>query len=96
MPMVCRRFGSATSNGAEVDAHVAFGQVVGVHIDDRFIKRGLVDTAAMRPIARAGYQDYFVAAQDTRFSLRRPEAGGAADRDAILIVGEQASQDRAQ
>src|ERR1700681_3210916 len=36
-------------DGAEVDAHVAFGQVVGVHIDDRFIKDGLVDTAAMRP-----------------------------------------------
>ena len=64
-------------DGAEVDAHVAFGQVVGVHIDDRFIRDGLVDTAAMRPIARAGYDDYFVATSDTRFSLRRPKAGGS-------------------
>jgi flavin reductase (DIM6/NTAB) family NADH-FMN oxidoreductase RutF len=63
-------------DGAEVDAHVAFGQVVGVHIDDRFIRDGLVDTAAMHPIARGGYQDYFVATSDTRFSLRRPTAGG--------------------
>ena len=36
------------------------GQVVGVHIDERFIKDGLLDTAAaMRPIARAGYHDYY-------------------------------------
>jgi flavin reductase (DIM6/NTAB) family NADH-FMN oxidoreductase RutF len=83
-------------DGAEVDAHVAFGQVIGVHIDDRFIKDGLVDTAAMRPIARGGYHDYFVATSDTRFSLRRPKAGAAADLDAIVIVGEQASQDQAQ
>jgi flavin reductase (DIM6/NTAB) family NADH-FMN oxidoreductase RutF len=33
--------------------YVVFGQVVGVHIDDRFIKDGRLDTAAMQPIARA-------------------------------------------
>jgi flavin reductase (DIM6/NTAB) family NADH-FMN oxidoreductase RutF len=59
-------------DGEAVDAYVAFGQVVGVHIDDRFINNGLVDTAAMRPIARGGYHEYFVATPDTRFSLRRP------------------------
>ena len=35
---------------------IAFGQVVGIHIDERFIKDGLLDTAAMKPISRAGYQ----------------------------------------
>jgi flavin reductase (DIM6/NTAB) family NADH-FMN oxidoreductase RutF len=40
--------------------HVAFGQVIGVHIDDRFIKDGRLDTAAMQPIARCGYADYAV------------------------------------
>jgi flavin reductase (DIM6/NTAB) family NADH-FMN oxidoreductase RutF len=49
---------------------IAFGQVVGVHIDERFIKDGLVDTAAMKPIMRAGYQDYFTVTPDTRFSMR--------------------------
>jgi flavin reductase (DIM6/NTAB) family NADH-FMN oxidoreductase RutF len=49
---------------------IAFGQVVGVHIDDRYLKDGLLDTAAMRPIARAGYQDYFVSTPETRFTLR--------------------------
>jgi len=49
---------------------IAFGQVIGVHIDERFIRDGLVDTAAMKPIMRAGYHDYFVAQEDTRFSMR--------------------------
>ncbi len=49
-----------THDGAPVDCHVVFGQVVGVHIDDRFIVNGLLDTAAMRPIARCGYDQYAV------------------------------------
>jgi flavin reductase (DIM6/NTAB) family NADH-FMN oxidoreductase RutF len=49
---------------------LVFGQVVGVHIDESFIKNGLVDTAAMMPIARCGYMDYAVA--DKMFSLNRP------------------------
>jgi flavin reductase (DIM6/NTAB) family NADH-FMN oxidoreductase RutF len=54
---------------------LVLGQVVGIHIDDRFITDGLVDTAAMRPIARGGYHDYFVATPETRFSIRRPPGG---------------------
>jgi flavin reductase (DIM6/NTAB) family NADH-FMN oxidoreductase RutF len=59
-------------DGVQIDRHVVFGQVVGVHIDERFIRDGLLDTAAMRPIARAGYHDYFVATPETCFSIRRP------------------------
>jgi flavin reductase (DIM6/NTAB) family NADH-FMN oxidoreductase RutF len=62
----------ADVDGNAVDRHVVFGQVVGVFIDDRFIKDGLLDTARMRPIARAGYHDYFVATAETKFSLTRP------------------------
>src|SRR5437588_4824874 len=51
--------------------HVVFGQVVGVHIDDRFIKNGRLDTAAMRPIARCGYADYSVV--DKVFAMRFPQ-----------------------
>ena len=54
---------------------LVIGQVVGIHIDDGFIVEGLVDTAAMRPIARAGYRDYFVAAPEARFSMTRPPGG---------------------
>jgi flavin reductase (DIM6/NTAB) family NADH-FMN oxidoreductase RutF len=61
--------------GTASNRYVIFGQVVGVHIDERFIKDGLLDTAAMRPIARAGYHDYFVATADTRFEINRPAGG---------------------
>lgn len=58
-------------DGAPLDCHVVFGQVVGVHIDDRFIKDGVLDTAAMRPIARSGYHTYAVV--DELFTMVRPE-----------------------
>jgi hypothetical protein len=48
--------------------------VIGVHINEDYIKDGIVDTAAMSPIARCGYQDY--AAADRVFSIRRPPGGG--------------------
>jgi len=57
--------------GKPSGAHVVFGQAVGIHIDDRFIKDGLLDTAAMKPIARCGYDDYAVV--EALFSMRRPE-----------------------
>jgi hypothetical protein len=44
---------------------------VGVHIDDRFIKDGRLDTAAMQPIARCGYADYSVV--DKVFVMARPK-----------------------
>lgn len=60
--------------GRPMDQYLVFGQVVGVHIEDRFIVDGLVDTAAMRPIMRAGYHEYFVATPETKFSMTRPTA----------------------
>jgi len=70
--------------GKPTERHVVFGQVVGVHIDDRFIRDGRLDTAAMRPIARCGYADYSVV--DKMFSIERPgtpdRAQPAADRTA--------------
>jgi flavin reductase (DIM6/NTAB) family NADH-FMN oxidoreductase RutF len=59
-----------TADGNPVDCHVVFGQVVGVHIDDRFIVGGRLDTAAMKPIARCGYDEYAVV--ESVFSLTRP------------------------
>jgi flavin reductase (DIM6/NTAB) family NADH-FMN oxidoreductase RutF len=51
---------------------VVFGQVVGVYIDDSFVKDGLVDTGAMRPIARLGYMDYSVVTPESVFAIDRP------------------------
>jgi flavin reductase (DIM6/NTAB) family NADH-FMN oxidoreductase RutF len=62
----------ADLDGRAIDRYAVFGQVVGVFIDDRFIVNGLLDTAAMRPIARAGYHDYFAATPETKFSMKRP------------------------
>jgi flavin reductase (DIM6/NTAB) family NADH-FMN oxidoreductase RutF len=66
----------ATADGVPMDQWLVVGQVVGVHIDDAFIQDGLVDTAAMRPILRGGYMDYFVATPETKFSMKRPRGGG--------------------
>ena len=57
-------------NGRKLDGFVVIGQVVGVHIDERFIRNGLLDTAAMKPIARGGYHDYSVLTES--FTMRRP------------------------
>ena len=56
--------------GRSIDCHVVFGQVIGVHIDDQFIRNGLLDTAAMKPIARCGYHNYAVI--ESEFRLVRP------------------------
>jgi flavin reductase (DIM6/NTAB) family NADH-FMN oxidoreductase RutF len=45
--------------GEAMDNYLALGQVVGVHIQNAYIKDGLFDTQAAQPIMRAGYRaDY--------------------------------------
>jgi flavin reductase (DIM6/NTAB) family NADH-FMN oxidoreductase RutF len=50
--------------------HMVIGRVLGIHIDDRYINDGRVDTAAMRPIARLGYSEYATVTEAWR--MRRP------------------------
>lgn len=58
--------------GAEIDRHLVIGQVVGVHLDERFIlPDGRVDTAGLRPIARGGYLDEY-SVLDRVFHMPRP------------------------
>jgi flavin reductase (DIM6/NTAB) family NADH-FMN oxidoreductase RutF len=46
-------------DGTPMDNYLALGQVVGVHIQKAYLKDGLFDTHAARPIMRAGYRaDY--------------------------------------
>ncbi len=61
-------------DGRKLDRYVVFGHVVGVYIDDRFIQNGRLNTAAMKPIARCGYDEYAVV--ESVFSLKRPAGGG--------------------
>ncbi len=44
--------------------------MVGIHIEQRFVRNGRVDSAAMRPIARGGYDEYSVV--EKVFSMPRP------------------------
>jgi flavin reductase (DIM6/NTAB) family NADH-FMN oxidoreductase RutF len=59
-------------DGNRTNRHLVIGQVVGVHLDERFITDdGILDVAAMRPIARCGYTaDYTVL--DRLFQMERP------------------------
>lgn len=50
---------------------VVFGQVVGVHIRDEFLRDGFVDILKMRPVARLGYRDYTVV--DNVFTMPPPD-----------------------
>ena len=49
---------------------VVFGQVVGVHIDERVITDGRIDFLKLRPIGRLGYADYVEV--NNAFSMQRP------------------------
>jgi flavin reductase (DIM6/NTAB) family NADH-FMN oxidoreductase RutF len=60
------------ASGRAIDSHIVIGAVIGVHIEDRFIKDGRLDTAAMKPIARCGYDTYAVV--EELFSMTRPRA----------------------
>lgn len=63
-------------DGVPLASHIVIGQVVGVHIDERFIRDGRLDLAAMRPIARCGYNDYSVV--EEVFEMFRPATPAAA------------------
>jgi flavin reductase (DIM6/NTAB) family NADH-FMN oxidoreductase RutF len=47
------------------------GEVVGIHIDDKFIKNNKINSLAMRAISRMGYTEY--SEVDTRFLMERPK-----------------------
>lgn len=49
---------------------VLIGNVIGIHIDDKFIKDGKVDVQKIRPLARLGYFDYSII--NNSFSIKRP------------------------
>ncbi len=62
-------------DGAPLEGWIIIGQVVGVHIDEAFLKDGRFDTAAVQPVARCGYRDY--SAVTEMFEALRPTDGGA-------------------
>ncbi len=69
----CRHFQTVAlpNEDGAVNDWLVIGRVMGVHIDDAFIKDGRVDTAAMKPIARLGYSEY--ATVDSVWRMRRTD-----------------------
>ncbi|HZO03183.1 MAG TPA: flavin reductase family protein [Burkholderiales bacterium] len=57
-------------DGRDSGRRLVLGRVVGVHVDERFVREGRIDSAAMRPIARGGYDEYSVV--ERVFSMPRP------------------------
>ena len=57
-------------DGSDSQRRLVLGRVVGIHVDPRFVRDGRVDSAAMRPIARGGYDEYSVV--ERVFSMPRP------------------------
>ncbi len=60
-------------DGNPSGAIVAFGEVVGIHVDEAFIRDGRFDMTIARTIARCGYMDYAVV--ETLFQMQRPPGG---------------------
>lgn len=67
----CRLFKVVPNGHGVAEDFVTIGRVVGIHIDDRFIAQGRVNTAAMKLIARLGYSEY--ATVEEAWRMRRPD-----------------------
>ena len=48
------------------------GEVMGIYIKDKFIKKGRVDSVAMRYVARMGYSEYTTGVS-SKFKMKRPD-----------------------
>jgi flavin reductase (DIM6/NTAB) family NADH-FMN oxidoreductase RutF len=63
---------------------LVLGSVVGVYIDDAYIKDGLVRSGEMRPLARLGYMDYSVLSPESMFTMNRPQASADGSRASVV------------
>ena len=50
--------------------HWVMGQVVGIHIDDRYIVDGRLDVTLFQPVSRLGYMDYAIV--ESLIEMERP------------------------
>ena len=61
------------TNNADDPNTVVFGEVVGVHIDERVLVNGRIDFLKLRPVGRLGYLDFVEV--DSVFTMERPTWG---------------------
>lgn len=64
-------------DGASTGWVQVIGQVVGTHIDDKYLSGGLFDAQAANAIARCGYKNYTTA--DTLWEMNRPDMAEVPD-----------------
>ena len=63
-----------TLEGNSVDTWVVFGEVVGIHIEERLISTGIYDTATAQHVMRGGGPaDYFSIGPEQLFKIYRPQ-----------------------
>lgn len=60
--------------GNDMESFIVMGEVIGVHIDERFLRDGLFDASLAGNLARLGYFDYLAVGE--LFQMRRPKWGG--------------------
>jgi flavin reductase (DIM6/NTAB) family NADH-FMN oxidoreductase RutF len=68
----CRHFQTVPlpNDAGEANDFLVIGRVVQIHLDERFVEAGRVNTAAMRLLSRLGYLDY--ATIDKSWRMERP------------------------
>ncbi|MDT7834631.1 flavin reductase family protein [Aquabacterium sp. OR-4] len=60
--------------GAESSYTLVIGQVVGIYLNDDFVRDGRFDIAATEPLLRLGYMDYATVGPAQIFEMNRPLA----------------------
>lgn len=71
---VSHAFHMRGADGREAETFIVIGEVVGVHIDDRYVKDGRFDASLAGNLARLGYFDYLSVGE--LFEMHRPKWGG--------------------
>jgi flavin reductase (DIM6/NTAB) family NADH-FMN oxidoreductase RutF len=71
---VCDIFQLRDAAGEPTPRFLTIGEVVMIHVDDRYVRDGLIQVTEMKPLARCGYQDYTVL--ESVFAMKRPAGAG--------------------
>jgi flavin reductase (DIM6/NTAB) family NADH-FMN oxidoreductase RutF len=64
-------------HGNRTGSYMVFGEVVGIHIDERIIRDGRLDMSLARPVGRMGYMDYSEASDVFEILRPKPPNGGS-------------------
>ena len=63
--------------------YIVIGHVIGIHIDDNYIKDGLFDFKLAEPLGRLGYMDYGIINSKNSFTKNRPQINEEGEVQAV-------------